>query len=285
MPTDRAAVFHPVRLAQLENGGRTIAGWLWPDAELGSLVLAVVAVGSCAFLLRSVARRREDVAHQGQHPTTISAPSSVAPIALIFIIGYGLVLLVVMSLFDAAIPLDDRILSPVFAWTLIGGVCGAHRLATYPRRRQWLRPMLAIAGVWFAVAQVLHAVPWMMNSHRDGQGYASPTWRQLEILARVRALPLPTRIFSNADDVIYLLTDRLAETLPEKVSLFTTAKNDELEDELSRMHRQLATSNGVIVYFSIVRHPNLVSLAELKSRFTLQTLYAASEGTIETVSD
>lgn len=285
VPTDRAAVFHHVRFAQLQSGGRTLVGWLWPDGGLLSLALVVVAVCGCALLIRSVTRRPRDVAHHGQRPTTSTAPSWVARTALIFISAYGLVLLVVMSLFDAAIPLDDRILSPLLAWALVAGVCGAHRLAAHPGRRKWLRPVLAIASVWFAVAQVSHAVPWMMKSHRDGQGYASPTWGRLEILARVRALPMPTRIFSNADDVIYLLTGRLAETIPEKVSLFTTAKNDDLDDELSRMRRQLAFSNGVIVYFSIVRHPNLVSLAELKARFPLQTLYAAWEGTIETVSD
>jgi hypothetical protein len=145
--------------------------------------------------------------------------------------------------------------------------------------------LLVIAGVWLAVAQVLQVVPWMIDVHRNGQGYASPSWRQLEILAQVRALPLPTRIFSNADDAIYLLTGRRAETLPEQISLFTTEKNDDYEAELAYMSRQLRESNGVIVYFSIGRHPNLVSSAELEARLTLRTLYAAADGTIYAVQD
>jgi hypothetical protein len=285
MLTDRAAVLHPVRFAQLQSGVGTIAGWLRLDAGLGRLTLAIVAGGAFAFLLHSVAQRRQRAAPHGQRSTTSSVPSPVARTALIFITSYGLFLLVASFFFDAAIPLDDRILSPIFAWALIGGVCGAHRSAKHPRRGRWLQPLLVTAGVWLAVAQALQVVPWMIDVHRNGQGYGSPTWRQLGILARVRALPLSTPIFSNAADAIYLLTGRFAETLPEQISLFTTEKNDDYEAELSRMRRQLTESDGVIVYLSMVRHPNLVSLAELEARFTLRTLYAASDGTIYAVQD
>lgn len=285
MLTDRAAVLHPVGLAQLQSGVGTIAGWLWLDAGLPRLTLAIVAVGAFALVLRSVVQRLRHPAQHAQRLTTSSLPSPVARTALIFITGYGLFLLVVISFFDAAIPLDDRVLSPIFAWALIGGVCGAHRLATHPPRGRWLRPLLVIAGVWLAVAQVLQLVPWMVDAHRNGQGYASPYWRQLKILALVRALPLPTRIFSNGDDAIYLLTGRLAERLPERMSLFTMEKNDDYEADLLRLRRQLTESNGVIVCFSIGRHPNLVSSAELEARLTLRTLYAAADGTIYAVQD
>ena len=102
----------------------------------------------------------------------------------------------------------------------------------------------------------------------------------------MRALPATTRIFSNGDDAIYLLTGRLADRIPEWVSPTTTAANDHYAAELARLRTQLTDSHGVVVYFSRIDwRPNLVSAAELHDRMNLQTLYAAGDGSVFTIQE
>jgi Dolichyl-phosphate-mannose-protein mannosyltransferase len=284
--SDHPAAVHLVGVPQLWGGLHTIAGWLRLDAGPRRLTLAVVAVGTFALMFRALMQRLPPIIRPAQLGLRNGRSSDVARTALTFIIAYGLFVLVAISFFDALIPLDDRILSPILAWALIGGVCGAHRLVTDSQRRLGARLLIIIAGMWFAVAQLLRVVPWVFEVHRNGQGYASAVWQQSEILARVRALPPATRIFSNGDDAIYLLTGRLAERLPERASLATTEVNGRYEADLSRLRTQLIESHGVIVYFSRINwRPQLASATELQSTVSLRMLYAAADGAVYTAQE
>jgi hypothetical protein len=281
-PSGHPAAIHPVTIAQLQRGLQAIAGWLRLDPGPRRTALAAAAVGTCALVLRAVAQRSLRTTQPARH----GVPGSAARTALIFVAAYGVFLLIAISFFDAPTQLDDRILAPPLAWALIGGISGAHRLAADPRRGRWARPLVVIAGMWFAVAQLLHALPWLIEVHRNGQGYAAASWQASEIVARVRALPPPTRIFSNGDDAIYLLTGRLAERIPERVFPTTTAPNDRYEAELTDLRKQLSESHGVVVYFSRIDwRPNLVSAAELQKILRLRALYTAVDGSIYTVQE
>jgi 4-amino-4-deoxy-L-arabinose transferase-like glycosyltransferase len=284
----RPTAVHLVGTAQLLRGVRTLGRWLWLDARPGTLAVAVLAMGACALLIRAVV----DARPLGSRPTHFGMrsgrSSAVARTALTIIIAYGLFLLIAMSFFDDIldIPFDDRILSPMLAWAMIASVCGAHRLAANPLRGGMVRALVVIAGMWFAAAQLSQGVPWVIDVHRHGQGYASAAWRGSEILARLRALPPPTRIFSNGDDAIYLLTGRLADRLPARGSLAPTQADPRYASELARMHAQLIDSHGVIVYFSTIDwRPELVSATELQDSIGLRLLYAAADGAVYAVDE
>jgi 4-amino-4-deoxy-L-arabinose transferase-like glycosyltransferase len=284
-PSGHPPAVHLIGTAQFQRGLNTLGRWLWVDAQPGTQVLAALAIGACALLVRNVVHAKQPGSGPTQFGMRSSRSSEVARTALLIIIAYGLFLLIVISFFDATTLFDDRLLSPMFAWAVIAGVCGAHRLAAKSLGGM-VRALVAIVGMWFAAAQLSQGVPWAIEVHRHGQEYASTAWRGSEILARVRALPPTTRIVSNGDDAIYLLTDRLADRLPERRSLATTEANDRYASELARMLTQLTESHGVIVYFSRIDwRPNLVSAAELQSRMRLRTLYAGADGAVYTVQE
>lgn len=282
--TGRSVAVHLVSVAQLRRGLETTVDWLRPEGGLQRCAAALVATGACALLLHGLAQRLPRPAPPAHRD--ITRRSTVARTALIFIAGYGLFLLIAISLFDAATPLDDRILSPLFAWALIAVACAAHRVVTGPRRPFWTRALVLTGGMWLATAQLLRVVPWAIAAHGNGQGYTSTAWQQSPIIAQVRALPVPTRIFSNGDDAIYLLTGRLAERIPERISPTTTQANEHYESDLARWRSRLVESHGVVVYFTRIDwRSNLVSATDLRERLTLHALYDSADGTIYAVQE
>lgn len=286
--TDHPTAVHLVGTGELQRGLHTLGRWLWLDARPGTQALTLLAIGACALLIRAVAHARQP----GTGPTQLrishgsGRPSAVTRTAFTLIIAYGLFLSIAISFFDATTLLDDRLLSPVFAWAVIAGVCGGYGWVATARGRGIVGGLVVIAGLWFAAAQLSQSVPWAIDVHRHGQGYGSAAWRRSEILKQLQALPPATHIYSNGDDAIYLLTGRLADRLPERRSLATTQANDRYASELARMRTQLIESHGVIVYFSSIDwRPQLASATELQSRLGLRLLYAAADGAVYGVGE
>jgi len=272
VPVSQPPAVHLIGLEPFRTGVRSVAKWWWLEIGPWRLPVALAVVGAVALMLRRLPQRR---------PPVSSASSPVSSTALAFVVGYGLVLLISISFFQADISLEDRILSPLFAWVLIGTVCRAHRQMPASPPGSWRRIVPIALAVWFAVAQLLHLYTWLRATHGDAPGYASGAWQHSEIVARVRALPPLTRIFSNGDDAIYILTGRAAERIPEQASNATRQPNRRYEAELARMHEQLSRNAGVIVYFARIDwRPNLVAATELQRRLRLLTVYAAGDGAI-----
>jgi len=272
--TDHRPALHPIALPQLQRGADAITGWWWLGASPLRVGLAIAAAALGALVAQSLAPALQSDQPAGRRLSTGARSAPVARTAIIFIAAYALFLPISISFVDAATPLDDRILAPALAWALIGGAsAAAHR----PR----LRPLLAALAIWFAAAQMLHAVPWIVDAHRGGQGYATPDWQQSPTLARVRALPPQTRIFSNGDDAIYLLTGRLAERLPEQTHPSTAGASDLYAAELDRLRRRIAESPSVVVYLSRIDwRAYLISAAALQREVELQPLAVESDGVI-----
>ena len=279
----RRLALHPIGAADLIRGWHTVASWCWADPRPRLLLVALLAIGAGVALRRRVAARvsRRDPAESSNAIGDKSSP--VVRTALFFVAGYAVFLVCVISFFDATVPFDDRLLSPPFAWALIAGVCSAYRVLADPRRHAWQHAAVLAVGVWLAGVQALHSIPWLRAVHRDGQGYAAAEWKQSAILARVRELPPTTRIFSNGDDAIYVLTGRLAERVPERLAPSTQHPNDSYAADVARLCQQLIDPPAVLVYFSsLAWRTYLVSPAEIQQHVNLQTLYAAPDGALYT---
>src|SRR5262249_47945327 len=161
--------------------------------------------------------------------------SPLAWIAALFAVVHVAVSVAAALLLDAALDFDPRQLGPAYVWAVPAGVCAVARWsrdATWTERQ---RTWLVAAPGGFAVAQAVTPGPWLLNVHRNGQGYTRTVWRESDMMARLERVPAGAVIYSNATAAIDLLSGRAVERLPERTQPLTAEPNPRYELELEHM--------------------------------------------------
>jgi hypothetical protein len=235
-PTDRALVFHPLGAKKLLQMLDTFARWFMPGAHaaLLGLPLLVVAVGAldCA--------RRRAATRPPRHPL---------PRVLLGYSGIYLAFLVTsISLFDAATPLNDRILSAVFIAAWIVALLGAHRWIAVRDSRRLARLLAVLVAVLLA-GYAGEAHDWARLRARDGgAAYGSRAWRASPTIDLVRALPEGVSIYTNAPDAVRLLAGRASSMLPRHIDDGTRLPVSDYPRRIADL-RDAVRAGALIVWF------------------------------------
>ena len=191
-------------------------------------------------------------------------------------------LLLSLSFFDAQTSLDARILSPAYLTALILVVSALARwLPGRPARLRWAA--LGLAAVFLAAQLFAGARMALRLNGGEEKGYTSPAWRSSRLLKQVAGLPPETPIYSNGQDVIYLLTGKPAFGLPREISPNTLKVNPAFDAEMQAMRSALETHNGVLVIFETLqdRRRYLPSEYELNQLLPLKRVtHWKNEGTL-----
>lgn len=292
--TDRALVFHPIKLGQIVSGISTMSSWLLLGKvrgdirAIGFLIEVVIIAAIIAYLFM---RRTRAVKGGGQAILSAipidhsvnndSALQKLPHILSIFVLSSLAFLIFAASFIDADTVLDDRslvavhlaalILILILAWSL-------YRCSTPTRN---MRIGFLVLALVFALSYGLRAATWFELTRRDGQGYASRQWRDSETIARVRLLPSGAPIYSNGYDAIYYLTGQPALYLPEEVIHGTGRANQNYRSELDRMQKDLREHQGVVVYFNTLPERwFLPTESEIKTQLSLAGVGTFTDGSI-----
>ncbi len=272
--TSREINFHPLTTEHLRSAIDIISAWLLPNRVSPSTrwVSLLIAVGFWVLGFLLVLRKAR------QNKRQSSEGSTTLPTLLgLFVVSYGLVIVVSISFIDAQTPIDNRILSPVYVATLVLVLCLSSNFWTTLGRFRAMRIALIIFIGLFSVSQLAQAIPWLTHSYNHGLGYAGRTWKRSGLMKRVHGLDPGVPIFTNAPDVVYLVTGRPAYMVPSKVNPATKMLNDDYPSELAAVRRELKEHNGVLVYFNkIAWRWYLPSENELEEELVLH-LYAREE--------
>ncbi len=274
--TGKQLVIHAIPASRARQGLDSLSAWLLPDvapAAVRYAVLVLVAVAILAACWR--ARDRPDAGLEPRHQARIRLGSRVFGT---FALAYVALIGATIFLFDAHVPLDARLLAPLYATVVVLALGGVARLvARAPRTRS-----LALWALALLVAVSLtRTTLWAVSSELDELGYASRVWRESALVAEVKALRDDVRIFSNAPDALYALTGKPARLVPLKADPFTRQENADYAQELGRLERELKGRSGVVVYFRWLRWRwYLPGERELAERLRLVTVATAREGAI-----
>jgi 4-amino-4-deoxy-L-arabinose transferase-like glycosyltransferase len=273
----RSFAFHPAGKEHFWQAIFTVSDWLQlplntPGVVRVGLLFVVGGTAVCLLLISFLSTRRQS--SPGIMPTFYK-------LLLIFLPVYFLFLLFSISYLDAATPLDNRILSPVYVASLFLTLFILDELFYQARRWRMVQIGLAVLLIAFLTVSLLRNGRWAWMASSQGLGFSSVAWQQAEIIAQIKALPTNTLIFSNSPDAIYLLANRPAQRLPRKVEATTQQVNIHYTADLQAMNERLAHDNGVIVYFSRFGHNTAVpSAQELAETLSLQLLVETAEGAI-----
>lgn len=284
----RVLAVHPVNREQAALGLNTIWGWILPAKDLGGgpatlighipgfrwvLISAAVSVAVIA-ILRWRKRAEEE---------TSSEPLLAPPllrVLLSFIVLYLGFLFVSISFLDRTIPLDQRLLSPIFPASLILTIGAGQRLLRSFRRVRPVQWASMLGCLLIAAVYANAAGRWVHQGHENGLGYAGRVWRESDILRKVAALPAGTTIYSNGHDAVTLVTGRPADELPGKIRLNTGQRNPNYHSDISEMGERLRRG-AVIVYLDRISwRPHYPSEAELKQQLPLRLREKETDGSI-----
>lgn len=269
--TGRTLLFHPPAAWKLRVALDTIALWLFGPARAHFKLVAGITAAAIILLLLLLRRR-----HRPAKPAPARA-------LLLYLPAHLLVVVLSITLLDAFIPLDSRMLSPLLpALIVLGTKLGADLLAAH-RPRRVLRPGIVILGVALLIGWTARTGRWLGVRSRDGAWYSSREWRESPVIAASRDLPVTTPVWSNVPEAVWLITGRPASPVPELVNHHTGRENPVYLAQVDSLRAELARGAALVyVRKEEDRRWYLPSEKELIARLGLSALAVLPDGNIYT---
>lgn len=261
--TNRELAWHPPTLATLKVGWAMGAWWLLPTIPYRNWIFLAVAVIAAAVLALRAGPVRAGLAAWVAEP--------LARVLVLHIAFYAALLAVSISLFDATTPLDLRILSPVLVSGVVLLGCAVARRETRGRLAGGWTVLAAYLVVMWGVRTAVFARRWGAESLY----YASREWRASPLLARLRALPPGTPIYTNLPEAVYLLAGRESNVVPMRYSHLSRRANPRYRMDVAAL---AARGTGYVAIFSGIDRPYLAPEAELVRSMPLELVARERDG-------
>jgi hypothetical protein len=170
-------------------------------------------------------------------------------------------ILLSISLFDAATPLNSRILSPMIVPVFVTALALILRHMTCSRIKVVTCVLTALIALETGY-KLYHTAIWSRRIHHTGLEYSSREWHDSAILRYVATLPPDELIYTNATDVLYLLANRTGCTVPQT----SLRKKNVSEVRLGRffrslrpMQKDLLLHDGLLIYFDGVQRQDFLA--------------------------
>jgi hypothetical protein len=230
--TVRPFSWHPITQATASQGMNTIVGWFSP-IYLGKLVTYGIALLLCAVALIIVINGvRSYFAQQKEKNYSLVIVGSIFALYLLFLV-------ISISFFDSATPLDNRILAPVFPLFVVTLLA---QLASV-KNGIW---SLFIKGVVlaFVLTTIYKVVTFVSKSIGVGQEYADKTWQSSETIEAVKRLDDSRFLISNSREGIYSISGKPAATLPRKID-----SKGKISVTFSTEMKNLTATSSCVVFF------------------------------------
>lgn len=222
--TGRQVRWHPPDWEVLERGLRTAGHLLWTDGHLPSITLPFGAAG---LLLQLVAAAALVVA------LLRAERRNVPPLVVVGMIHAGLYcafLAVTVSLFDAATPVDARLLVPVVPALVL--------------TIAWLTRRTPVAALVLACALAVATLQQARTVSLYGLDYSGRIWSA----ATFDGVSLPSGdLHSNWPAAVAYFTGRSPQRLPRPADTHTLAANPHYRGQLESLARAVARGKTTLV--------------------------------------
>lgn len=166
--------------------------------------------------------------------------------SLLYQFVYMFLLIGAMTFFDAATPLDHRLLSPLFPFFLISLVNILDFLLREKNVR--LNYILYTSGCIVILLFAVQGFLQTTDGYRNGVGYITRAWMQSELANAVRELPETAIIYSNKHEQLQVLLLRNIMEMPRLV--YDTRENENYNLEINNMFQVLNNNGGYLALFT-----------------------------------
>jgi hypothetical protein len=275
--TARELAWHPIGWSQVRQGFDTVASWLLPRQLADRWIAGAVLVGVVLVLVALWVARYGAAAVR--RALDIAGPAVVIPGA--FVVVYLATVVASVSLFDAATPLDTRILAPLYA-ALVPTVVGA--VAVWSKQPRRSHDAMRGAGALLVVALALVGVRSLTTATGSQDyrlGYATAHWHHSPLMRQLSAYPKGTLVVTNAPEAVYLQTGRHARALPAKYSSTSLQHDPHYRRKLDALVRRVRARGGVVAMFDEVKgRPWEAKAPELEHGTSLRVVARARDGVL-----
>lgn len=250
----------------------TILEWFFPYRVFGvmpdlvqwGVVVAIVAVLAVGTFL-AIRRCR-----------------SIYPFAVLwgFSAAYLAVVAATILLSDQQVPLDYRLLSPLYIGFLALGVCISDSLLRRPRVRLSATTFILFAILYFAAFSAYRGVAFTRSTFSHGLGYGSKAWASSETMKYVEYHANSMTLYSNAPEAIELLTGiDDVRWIPFKKNMMSRNTNPSYHAQIDELHTLASQQKAQVVIFWLKHRsdddfpdylPNTVELRQLAGLNILQ---------------
>jgi 4-amino-4-deoxy-L-arabinose transferase-like glycosyltransferase len=244
--TNRTLNWHPITIDHLRTFLQVVTAWFTPRTYshwLEGAVLLALLVGAAAFLWGN---RTNEWGRANR--------SAILGLLLVGVAGvYPAYVAISKSFLDDSIPVDDRMLAPMYVslMALLGVI--AALVGRYRRARWVLLPALALLLIG-ALPHMLGRTGDKLSSMRqDGVLFASRAWAESESMAWVRGLPEEAVVYSNRADIVQFLASRPVYLIPEGYDSVKAEARADFDDQLARMRRDLERPDSYLLVFDTAR--------------------------------
>jgi hypothetical protein len=207
----RQLAWHPPDAGALRALGATVAVWFQAPAAWWWAGLALL----CAALAAGWRARAQ--------------PGSPARLLAAALIAYLAFLTLSLTGFDANMPLDDRLLLPVFTLLVLLLLAGANHARHPAARAAWLLPLVLLLPGAADGTRL-----WLASRH-DGIGLASRQMQQMPVLPRLARFAPAWRIYTNAPELFTVHLRREATMLPRGIEPRNRGRNPDFGAQMDLM--------------------------------------------------
>jgi hypothetical protein len=178
-------------------------------------------------------------------------------LALAFVLGLHIpvylgFLVVSLSLFDAATPLDGRILSVISLPEVILFACGLAWLwQRFASKIAWWRWGLGLFCAFFLLIGIQDGVSAVKQLSTQGQGFAHQGWRESKTIQAIQALPEGLILYSNKPTAIYLLTGRASYITPTPTDSVTGQSRLTYAADRALIQQRVLEGRAVLILFGL----------------------------------
>lgn len=274
--TDRILIFHPLSILDyIYRLYDQISSFIFPISFPHGVNLVFTCLIIVSLLVISIIVIRRHTKDKNWKSMSIVVSLS----CLLFSIFYLFFLFISISFFDAYIPVDSRLLSPVLILLTLGTFSMMWTITQmFQKPVVWLS-FLIITGLVISIRtpDVMHFIRKIQD---NGLMFTSKQWRASESVAFVKLLNRDMTIYSNGPDALGFLTDNVVLFPPYKYDPNTTAENPLYQDKLEKMCKDISENGAILVYFNSIYRSYLPTQEQLDSTCRLPILRRFADGIV-----
>jgi hypothetical protein len=278
--TGRKVSYHLIGLGFFKSCLSVFSIWLFNSDHISVYIRIAVLLGFItAFIILIYPKYNKIFLEKDNSNTNATRSYAIIPsLFLIYCICYLLFIFISKSFIDFYIPIDSRVLSPLFGPFLviflysIASIFHGHNII--------VRYALLIFCITFAINYMVQGFRWTLNVQKDGLGYNSIVWKKSDTLIGIRGI-VSKRIYSNAWDVIYFIDDKRCYRIPYKYDPTSMMHNKKYANQMIVLRNDFEKRKAVLVWINKLSwRQYLPSKEELIRELNLKLIKKYNDGSL-----